>query len=74
MEVFSWIITNRLLQLQMRYYHMFHQGELEWLLSTFENIQIVKSWYERENWFVHFMKLLCVCLNNVRYGGIFLFE
>ena len=52
-----------------RYYHMFHQGELEWLLSTFENIQIVKSWYERENWFVHFMKLLCVCLNIVRCGG-----
>lgn len=35
-----------------RYYHMFHRGELEWLLGTFPEVRVVQSWYERENWFV----------------------
>ena len=48
-----------------RYYHMFHQGELEWLLSTFRNIHIVRSWYERENWFVHFIKQCYVCYSTL---------
>lgn len=39
-----------------RYYHMFHQGELEWLLNSFDSIRVEKSWYERENWFVSFVK------------------
>ena len=48
-------------EVYQRYYHMFHQGELEWLLKTFTNIQIENTWYERENWFVSFKKLFSVC-------------
>lgn len=46
-----------------RYYHMFHRGELEWLLGTFPEVRVVRSWYERENWFVVIEKS-CVCGTN----------
>ena len=48
-------------ELYQRYYHMFHEGELEWLLRTFDDIRVVRSWYERENWFVVIEKNWRVC-------------
>lgn len=51
-------------EVYQRYYHMFHQGELEWLLTTFDCIEIEKSWYERENWFVSFRKKCNICFNK----------
>lgn len=33
-----------------RYYHMFKQGELENLINTLDNIEIVESYYDHANW------------------------
>jgi len=35
-----------------RYYHTFHQGELEGLCETVEGVGIVRSYYDNGNWCV----------------------
>lgn len=33
-----------------RYYHMFKQGELDDLIKTFDNVEILESYYDHANW------------------------
>lgn len=40
----------------LRFYHVFEENELELLCKQFENISIVKSFYDQGNWCVIFQK------------------
>lgn len=40
----------------LRFYHVFEENELETLCKQFENISIVKSYYDQGNWCVIFQK------------------
>lgn len=40
----------------LRFYHVFEENELESLCKQFENISIVKSYYDQGNWCVIFQK------------------
>jgi tRNA (uracil-5-)-methyltransferase TRM9 len=35
-----------------RYYHLFDQGELESLISHFNNVKIIENGYQKDNWYV----------------------
>jgi SAM-dependent methyltransferase len=41
----------------LRYYYVFKKGELENLISCFDNVKIKKSYYERGNWGVILEKI-----------------
>lgn len=41
----------------LRFYHVFEEGELEELCKQFNNVSIVKSYYDQGNWCVIFQKL-----------------
>ena len=43
-------------QIYNRYYHLFDYGELENLLSNFENISIKDKGYQKDNWYVIIQK------------------
>lgn len=40
-----------------RYYHVFKEGELESLVRQFEQLEIVESCYDRENWAVRVRRI-----------------
>ena len=44
-------------QIYNRYYHLFDYGELENLLSNFENISIKDKGYQKDNWYVIIQKI-----------------
>jgi len=53
-----WLNKNSKIQSDhLRYYHVFRNGELEELLRSIDNLQIVESFYEEGNWCVIFTKL-----------------
>lgn len=39
-----------------RYCHVYYEGELEELLSTFSNVQVLESYYDHSNWCVRLCK------------------
>lgn len=51
-----WKLKNEV-QTFMRYYHVFEENELELLCKSFENIQIIDSYYDEGNWCVNIKKL-----------------
>jgi hypothetical protein len=44
------VIYKRQLYFNLRYYHVFKEGELEQMLAMIENITVVKSYYDHANW------------------------
>ena len=40
-----------------RYYHLFCEGELEILISNFNNIEIIEKGYQKDNWYIILKKI-----------------
>ena len=42
--------TVHVLQVLLRYYHVFEEGELEELVAKVEELVVVESYYDQGNW------------------------
>ncbi|XP_017775978.1 PREDICTED: alkylated DNA repair protein alkB homolog 8 [Nicrophorus vespilloides] len=41
----------------LRYYHVFEENELDYLVRTFDDVEVIESYYEQGNWCIVFEKV-----------------